>query len=62
MTELSDMIRAMADARLKARDAVARDARREPDSGILTLHPIARQASGGLVEAGQRRKALRLLG
>lgn len=61
MTELSDMIRAMADARLQAPEAVTRDAGREPASGILALHPTGRQTSGS-AEAVQPRTALRLLG
>lgn len=61
MTELSDMIRAMADARLKASEPVTWDARRECTSGILALHPTARQTSGS-AEADEPRTALRLLG
>lgn len=57
MTELSDMIRAMADARLQATDPVARRARHGQDSGILALHPTPRPAPAGDAEVGRPRTA-----
>lgn len=62
MTDLSEMIHAMADERSNAADRASGDTSGKQDSGVLELRPAVRQAPPQAPEVERTRKTLRLLG